>query len=80
MLNCNKKKTIRGGILTVSYTHLDLVVGEMMFESRNGAPFLLRCNISDIMSDCQVSIFNPDGTVLTWSPSISLKDLSLIHI
>ena len=56
----------------------DLVVGEMMFESRNGAPFLLRCNISDIMSDCQVSIFNPDGTVLTWSPSISLKDGSVV--
>ena len=50
----------------------------MMFESRNGAPFLLRCNISDIMSDCQVSIFNPDGTVLTWSPSISLKDGSVV--
>ena len=56
----------------------DLVVGEMMFESRSGAPFLLRCNISDIMNDCQVSIFNPDGTVLNWSPSISLNDGSVV--
>ena len=56
----------------------DLVVGEMLFESRSGAPFLLRCNISDIMYDCQVSIFNPDGTVLTWSPAISLNDGSVI--
>ena len=55
-----------------------LVVGEMMFESRSGAPFLLRCNISDIMNDCQVSIFNPDGTVLNWSPSISLNDGSVV--
>ena len=56
----------------------DLVIGEMMFESRSGAPFLLRCNISDIMNDCQVSIFNPDGTVLNWSPSISLNDGSVV--
>ena len=30
------------------------------------------------MNDCQVSIFNPDGTVLNWSPSISLNDGSVV--
>ncbi|MBQ3378635.1 MAG: DUF3298 domain-containing protein [Clostridia bacterium] len=55
-------------------------VGEMIYESRNGAPFLLKCNASDIMPDTQVSIFAPDGETLVWSPSISLMDGRVVTV
>lgn len=42
--------------------------------SGNGAPFLLKCNRSDIMPDTLVEITDSKGNSLSWSPCISLKD------
>lgn len=48
--------------------------GEVLYRSEVGAPILLRCNVSDIMSNSVVNIVDSEGNTLSWSPSISLKD------
>lgn len=48
--------------------------GEALFSSENGAPFLLKCNRSDIMPDTLVEITDSQGQTFCWNPSISLKD------
>ena len=50
-------------------------VGEKIYEDHTGAPFLLLCNVSDIMPNIVVSISDSSGQSLhDYSPSISLKD------
>ena len=49
-------------------------VERTLYSAENGAPFLLQCNYSDIFSDAQIMITNPDGTRLKWMPFMSLKD------
>lgn len=48
--------------------------GEVILRSDNGAPFLLKCNRSDIMPDTLIEITDKQGQTLSWSPTISLKD------
>ncbi|MBQ9535365.1 MAG: DUF3298 domain-containing protein [Clostridia bacterium] len=48
--------------------------GQLLYLSADGAPFLLRCNRSDIMPDTQLVITQPDGEVLEWTPFVSLQD------
>ena len=48
--------------------------GEVILSSGCGAPFLLKCNRSDIMPDSLVEITNSKGETLLWNPAISLKD------
>lgn len=48
--------------------------GEVILSSNNGAPFLLKCNRSDIMPDTLVEVTDSEGNTLSWSPAISMKD------
>ena len=51
------------------------VTGDTLYQSRDGAPFLLMCNTSDIMSNVTVSIVDSQGAFLSlYSPGISLRD------
>ena len=50
-------------------------VGETIYEDHAGSPFLLLCNVSDIMPNIVLSISDSSGQSLNdYSPSISLKD------
>ena len=51
--------------------------GELLYHDAFGEPFLLRCNVSDIMSDSQISIVDSVGRELVWEPAISLNDGSV---
>ena len=61
----------------VTVTRFDLEkncdVGRI-YSSFNGAPFLLKCNYSDISSDIRISIVDNSGYHTTFSPYISAKD------
>lgn len=47
----------------------------MLLAERNGRPFLLRCNVSDLYCNVAISIEGKDGKPLVdYSPMISLKD------
>ena len=49
-------------------------VEDILYTSDNGAPFLVKCNYSDIFPDCQVVITDSKGRILTYSPMLSLRD------
>ena len=51
--------------------------GGMLYHSEFGDPILLRCNVSDIMSDSQLRIVDSSGNELVWEPAISLYDGSV---
>lgn len=51
--------------------------GELLYSSETGAPFLLKCNHSDIMPNTVISITDSSGKNVKWSPSLSLKDGSV---
>ena len=40
----------------------------------DGRPFILRCNVSDIMPNAEVNVMDPDGRTLTWNPFLSLEN------
>lgn len=47
----------------------------MLLAERDGRPFLLRCNVSDLYCNVAISIEGKDGkTLVDYSPMISLKD------
>ncbi|MCI6004612.1 MAG: hypothetical protein SOY73_07035 [Blautia sp.] len=48
--------------------------GEVLYHSDSGEPILLRCNVSECVADCQVTIEDSQREVLTWVPMISLYD------
>lgn len=48
--------------------------GENLYVSDTGAPFLLKCNYSDIFPECEVVITDSNGEVLNWRPGLSLRD------
>ncbi|MGN1339150.1 MAG: hypothetical protein ACI4WS_02540 [Oscillospiraceae bacterium] len=48
--------------------------GEAILNCDDGAPFLLKCNRSDIMPDTLVEITDSDGNTYEWKPGISMKD------
>ncbi len=55
-------------------------VGEadaILYTFDNGAPFLLKCNASDIIPDTQVLILDSNGKKLEYTPRISLMDGSV---
>lgn len=47
--------------------------GPVLFEDYGNAPFILRCNVSDIVSNVIVTIMTEDA-VLMWEPCLSLDD------
>lgn len=51
--------------------------GEVYYRSDNGAPFLLKCNFSDIMPNTVINIVDSNGNAMSWNPSLSLKDGSV---
>lgn len=48
--------------------------GAVLYHSENGEPILLRCNVSEGITDCQVVITDRQGEMLVWEPGISLYD------
>lgn len=48
--------------------------GEVLFTSESGAPFLLRCNVSDIMQNSLIEITDEAGEQFSWNPWLSLRD------
>lgn len=55
-------------------TNYEGQTGENLYSQSNGAPFLLKCNYSDIFPECEVIITDSNGEVLNWRPFISLRD------
>ncbi len=51
--------------------------GQIYYRSETGAPVLIKCNVSDIMSNVVVNIVDNDGNSMQWNPAISLKDGSV---
>lgn len=51
--------------------------GQVYYRSETGAPILIKCNVSDIMSNIVVNIVDNDGNSMQWNPAISLKDGSV---
>ncbi|MBR2742143.1 MAG: DUF3298 and DUF4163 domain-containing protein [Clostridia bacterium] len=47
---------------------------EILYKSEDGAPFLLKCNVSEIMPDTLITVVDGAGEILEWSPAISLMD------
>lgn len=46
--------------------------GDVLYHSENGEPIILRCNVSEIVSNCQITITDSQGETLEWQPFISL--------
>jgi len=51
----------------------ELVEGDTIYEWSEGTPFLLRCNVSDIMPDVRIYVRDSSGEHI-YSPSLSLED------
>ena len=51
--------------------------GELLYRSEYGDPILLRCNVSDIIRDSELTIADSRGRVLVWQPGLSLYDGSV---
>lgn len=51
--------------------------GEVLYRSEEGAPVLLRCNVSELVSDVEIVIVDGDGDVMRWLPSLSGMDGSV---
>ena len=47
-------------------------IGDKLYES-TGAPLLLLCNLSDLFSNCSITVTAANGETTTFSPSISLE-------
>ncbi len=66
--------------VAVNYVSFDekndfaLKVEDILYTRDNGAPFLVKCNYSDIFPDSQVVIADSQGRILTFSPTLSLRD------
>lgn len=50
--------------------------GQLLYESQEGNPFVLCCNVSNIMPDTQITVSDGEQTV-EYNPSLSLEDGSL---
>ena len=51
---------------------------EWMYRSNDGAPFLLKCNVSEIYPDVKVIFLDSEGQHAEWYPGISGKDGTVI--
>lgn len=54
--------------------------GRALYRSDRAAPFLLQCNVSDIVANSQVVITADDGETLTWTPCRSLRDGTVVTV
>ena len=48
--------------------------GDVLYRSEYGSPILLKCNVSEIVSDAEVLIVDNKGNTLQWCPYISGMD------
>ena len=53
-------------------------LGEPLYTSDKGHPFVLVGNVSDMMPNIAVRIETPDGETLTYTPGMSLRDGTLL--
>ena len=51
--------------------------GEVLYRSEEGTPILVRCNVSELVSDVEIVIVDSDGDVMRWHPSLSGMDGSV---
>ena len=56
----------------VSFNTVDTI-----YQQDDGAPFLLKCNVSDIFPEIRMIITDSNGDVFEWSPMISMRDGSV---
>ncbi len=56
----------------------EVAVSEPIYKSNTGDPFIVRGNVSDIFSNLIVKVKNPGEDWVSCSPSISLRDGSVI--
>ena len=52
--------------------------GDVLYRSETGAPILLKCNVSEIVSDVQIVIVDSEGKTMIWYPSLSGMDGSAV--
>ncbi len=57
----------------------DIERGEILYSQDTGAPFLLKCNYSDLFPECEIVITDSKGEVLNWRPGLSLRDGTVIN-
>ena len=48
--------------------------GEVLYRSEYGSPILVKCNVSEIVSDVQIVMVDHKGNVLQWCPYLSGMD------
>ena len=48
--------------------------GDMLYNSSDVKPFVVKCNLSDIYTDVNIVLTTKDGKVIEFSPQLSLKD------
>lgn len=48
--------------------------GKLLYSSGDGEPFLLRCNVSEIIPDVIIQITDSSGGMIEWSPGLSGED------
>lgn len=48
--------------------------GEVLYRAEYGSPILLKCNVSEIVSDVEILIVDNEGNQLRWCPSLSGMD------
>lgn len=53
-----------------SYAFNDVFMQEIAW----GAPFLVRCNATEIYADVEIRIMNSDGSVVVWKPNVSFEN------
>lgn len=53
-------------------------IGVILYETNTPQPIRLKCNESDILSNTWIELSQADGTVISFSPGISLKDGTLV--
>lgn len=53
--------------------NISFVNGDVLYSSDFGAPFLLKCNVSDIMQDASIEITADGVSYKGWCPCISLE-------
>ena len=66
--------------VTVSaWDEVNFETGPVLYESEQGDPFLIQCNVSDIMPNLAITIADSRGNLLdSYMPGISLRDGTVI--
>ncbi len=74
----NTKVEVREYSYDIFANGLEEDSGKLLKEFENGEPFILKCNISDVLPNVILIINNNEGKEIAYSPSISGMDGSLV--